>query len=247
MTRLFVAPFVLSVLVPGICGAQSRPCVPVAADANDGAIVSAKFHKVIYEDQDVRVLDVVNPPHTLEEMHTHVRPSVFIVLEDHPYVIHYEDKNLRPPVGHTPYVLFFAATPMHAIENPGDATIHAVRVELKHPGCGPAPVPLGPQDALAADSAYTKLALENDDVRVLEITVPPHARQEMHTDAWSAIAYVDQPAQVRYFVGDHPPTAARTSAIGVVRIRPEGLHSVENLSDTPLHLYRIELKHALPK
>jgi hypothetical protein len=245
MTGLFVAPLLLYALAPCLTCAQSQTCTPIAPDANDGAVVSTKFHKVMYEDQDVRVLDVINPPHTLEEMHTHVRPSIFIVLEDHPYVIHYEDKNVQPPVGHTPYVLLFKPTPMHAIENPGDDRIHAVRVELKHPGCGPAPAPLTAQDALAADAAHTKLALETDDVRVLEITLPPHSCEAMHTDVWPAIAYVDQSAQVRYFVADHPPTAQRPWAIGLVRIHSEGLHAAENLSDTPLHFFRIELKRPL--
>jgi hypothetical protein len=247
MTRLLVASLLLSAFAPILSRAQTQTCTPIAPDANDGAIVSTKFHKVIYEDQDVRVLDVVNPPHTLEEMHTHVRPSVFIVLEDHPYVIHYlEGKPVQPPVGHTPYVLYLKPTPMHAIENPGDYTIHAIRVELKHPGCGPAPTLLTPQDALTADAVHTKLAFETEDVRILEITLPPHSREEMHTDAWPAIGYVDQPAHVRYFTTDHPPTAQRASATGVIRIRPEGLHAAESLSDTQLHLFRIELKRALP-
>jgi len=93
-------------------------------------------------------------------MHTHLRPAVFIVLEDHPYVIHYAEENVQPPIGH-----FFKPTLMHAIENFGDNTIHAVRVELKHAGCGPASAPLTPQDALAADAEHAKLALETEDVR----------------------------------------------------------------------------------
>lgn len=120
-----------------------------------------------------------------------------------------------------------------------------MRVERKHPGCGPTPVPLTPQDALTADAAHTRLTLETEDVRILEITLSPHSREEMHTNAWPAIAYVDQPAQARYFTPDHPPTAQHVSATGVVRIQPEGLHAAENLSDTPLHMFRIELKHAL--
>src|ERR1700691_1343213 len=81
MSRLLVASLLLSAFAPILSRAHAETCTPIAPDANDGAIVSTKFHKVIYEDQDVRVLDVVNPPHTMEEMHTHVRPSVFIVLE----------------------------------------------------------------------------------------------------------------------------------------------------------------------
>jgi hypothetical protein len=247
MTRLRVATFLLSAFAPILSPTLAQTCTPIAPDANDGAIVSTKFHKVIYEDQDVRILDVINPPHTMEEMHTHLRPAVFIVLEDHPYVIHYlEGKPVQPPVGHTPYVLSFKPTPMHAIENPGDYTIHAIRVELKHPGCGSAPAPLTSQDALTADAAHTRLALETDDLRVLEVTLAPHSREEMHTDAWPAIVYVDQPAQVRYFLANHPPSAQQPSATGPVRLRPEGLHAAENLSDTPLHLFRIELKRPLP-
>jgi hypothetical protein len=68
----------------------------------------------------------------------------------------------------------------------------------------------------------------------------------MHTDEWPAITYVDQPAQVRYLIADQPPTAQHASATGLVRIGPEGLHATENLSDTPFHLFRIELKRPLP-
>jgi hypothetical protein len=246
MIRVLPTRLLLLALAPILFQVHAQTCTPIAPDAHDGTIVSSKFHRVIYEDQDVRVLDVVNPPHSMEEMHTHVRPSIFIVLEDHPYVIHYpEGKPFQTTVGHTPYVLYLKPTPMHAIENSGDSTIHAVRVELKHPGCGPTPAPLTPRDALTADAAHTKLVLETDDVRILEITLPPHSREEMHTDELPAIAYVDQPAQVRYLTPDHPPTAQHASTTGVVRFRPEGLHAVENLSDTPLHLFRIELKHAL--
>jgi hypothetical protein len=189
MIRYLRAGLLLSSFAPAICQAHAQTCPAIALDAHDGAIISTRFHKVIYEDEDVRVLDVINPPHTLEEMHTHIRPAIFIVLEDHPYVIHYpDDKSITPPVGHTPYVLYFKPTPLHAIENPGDYTIHAVRVELKHPGCGPTPVPLTLQDALTADAAHTRLALETEDVRVLDITLPPHSREETHTDAWPAIA-----------------------------------------------------------
>ena len=226
MVRFLLPSLLLSAFALCLSHAHAERCVPIAPDAHDGAIVSTNFHKVIYEDQDVRALDVVNPPHTMEEMHTHVRPAIFIVLEDHPYTIHYiDDKPIQPPVGHTPYAVYFKPTPMHAIENSGDYTIHAVRLELKHPACGPKPVRLTPRDALTADPVHTRLALETDDVRVLEITLPPHSREEMHTDAWPALAYVDQPAQVSYFIPGDPPTAPHVSPSGVVRLHPEGPHA----------------------
>jgi len=245
MQRLFAA----SLLLSAVAAAHAQSCVPIAPGAKDGAIVAPEFHKVIYEDQDVRVIDVLNPPHTEEEMHTHVRPSVFIILEEHPHYFYGfapDGKRTDAQLGHPPYAIPLAPNPLHRMINPTDYEDHAVRVELKHPGCGPAPVPLGPRDAVKADPAHTRLVFETDDVRVLEIALPAHSREALHTDAWAAVSYVDQPAQVRDITPGSAPTSPRQLDIGVFRTAPQGLHAMENLSDTPLHLFRVELKHALP-
>lgn len=240
---------IVMLLLGAACVGRAQTCVPLAPDATDGVIAAPEYHKVIYEDADVRVIDVVNPPHTVEEMHTHIRPSVLIILEEHPHYIYGftpDGKRMDAPLGHPPYALNLKPNPLHRIDNPSNGTDHAVRVELKHPGCGPAPAPLSPKDALVADPAHTRLDFETDDIRVLEITLPGHTREAFHADTWPAIAYIDQPARVRDFIGDGMPTAARDSGKGVVRMTAEGLHAIENVSDTPLHLFRIELKHALP-
>ena len=246
MFRVLAATLFLSALAT----AQARTCTPIPPDpVTDGPIAAPKYHTVIYEDHDVRVIDVVNPPHTVEEMHTHVRPAVLIILEEHPHYMYGflpDGKRMDAPLGHPPYAINLKPNPLHRIDNYSNGSDHAVRVEIKHPGCGPAPIALGPQDALTADAAHTKLDFETDDIRVLEITLPPHSRQAMHIDAWPAVAYIDQPAQVRDFATSQPPTSPRSSGKGVVRMAPEGPHALENLSDTPLHLFRIELKRALP-
>lgn len=248
MPRLLAA----TLLFFAFSNAYAQTCTPIAPDAQDGPIAAPEYHKVIYEDRDVRVIDVLNPPHTVEEMHTHVRPAVLLILEEHPHYMYGFLPNgarMDAPLGHPPYAVNLKPNPLHRIDNYSDGTDHAVRVEIKHPGCGPAPVPLGPADALIADAAHTKLDFETDDVRVLEITLPPHTREAMHTDAWPALAYIDQPAQIRDNVAGQPSASAaapRSSGQGVVRMPAESFHATENLSDTPLHLFRIELKHALP-
>ena len=237
----------LLVIAATVVSAQS--CVPIAPDANDGAIVAPEFHKVIYEDEDVRVIDVLNPPHTEEEMHTHVRPSVFIILEEHPHYFYGfapDGKRTDAQLGHPPYAISLPPNPLHRMINPADQEDHAVRIELKHPGCGPAPRPLGAQNALDADAAHTKLVFETDDVRVLDVTLPAHVREADHTDAWAAVSYIDQPALVRDVIAGGTPGSARQLGVGVVRSDPEGLHAIENLSGSPLHMFRVELKHAFP-
>ena len=51
MSRLLAATLLLS----AVSIAHALNCVPIAPDATDGAAVGPKYHKVIYEDQDVRV------------------------------------------------------------------------------------------------------------------------------------------------------------------------------------------------
>jgi hypothetical protein len=58
--------------VPGVCKV-------IATDANDGVLVAPENHKVLYEDADVRVLDVTVLPHTREVMHTHTRPAIMYI------------------------------------------------------------------------------------------------------------------------------------------------------------------------
>ena len=44
-----------TLLLPAVSIAHAQNCVPIAPDATDSAVVGPKYHKVIYEDQDVRV------------------------------------------------------------------------------------------------------------------------------------------------------------------------------------------------
>ena len=51
MSRLVAATLLLS----PVAIAHAQNCVPIAPDATDGAVVGPNYHKVIYEDQGVRV------------------------------------------------------------------------------------------------------------------------------------------------------------------------------------------------
>src|SRR5579863_5580212 len=122
----------VSLFLSAVAVSPAQSCVPIAPDAQDGAIAAPEFHKVIYEDADVRVVDVVNPPHTEEEMHTHVRPSVFIILEEHPHYFYGfapDGKRTDAQMGHPPYAIPLSPDPLHRMINPTDYEDHAVRVE----------------------------------------------------------------------------------------------------------------------
>ena len=54
----------------------SQDCRIIVPDASDGVLISPQNHKVLYETEDVRVMEVTVAPHTKETTHTHVRPAV---------------------------------------------------------------------------------------------------------------------------------------------------------------------------
>jgi hypothetical protein len=252
----------LAFLVVGVVRGQvaapaggTSVCKVIEPDAMDGPIASPENHTVLYEDRDVRVLDVHSAPHTQEKMHTHARPAVmyidsqgagrYFTPEDMVGRSHPTDPNFKFRI--------FALKPegLHATENTGEVPFHAIRVEFKHPGCSldGAPVKaLGPDDAVTAAPDFHTVIFENEDVRVLDVHSSPHAKEPMHTHAWPSFFYVVQDQPSKFFTPTQTDPKAMTFPAGmkIVAVGPTGLHWVENVGDGPTHYIRFELKHATP-
>jgi hypothetical protein len=247
-----------ALLVVGV--GQAQVAAPVAAanckvielDAMDGLTASPKNHTVLYEDADVRVIDVHSAPHTQETMHTHARPAVmyidsqgagrYFTPEDMNARSHPTDPNFKPRI--------VAGGPegLHATENTGEVPFHAIRVEFKHPGCsldGSPVKALGPDDAVVAAPSEHRVLFENDDVRVLDVVLPPHTKEPPHTHAWPGFFYIEQAEPMRYFTPavSEPHVIDFPAKLKIVPVAPEGLHWVENEGDAPMHFVRFELKH----
>jgi hypothetical protein len=129
-------PFVLLLFTAVL--AQSQTCKPISLDSTDGVVASPANHKILIETDDIRVLEITSAPHTAEKLHTHAYPAVMITdgfstgsltMEGQPPVMHV------PPPGNTPRVVFLQPQSFHHAENLGDTPFHAIRIELKHPGC----------------------------------------------------------------------------------------------------------------
>ncbi len=108
-------------------------------DSLDAVVAAPASHNIMLENEQVRVLEVIVRPGEKEPMHHHKWPSIMIV--DKPSLIRYfgSDGKLRfePPPGPPPpeniplEPRWFEAEPLHAVENIGDQTFHAIRIELK--------------------------------------------------------------------------------------------------------------------
>jgi hypothetical protein len=235
--------------------AQSQTCKSISLDPTDGVVASPANHKVLFETDDIRVLEVASAPHTAEKIHTHSLPAVMITdgfstgsltMTGQAPIMHV------PPADNKPRVVFLQPQSLHHAENLGDTPFHAIRIELKHPGCslsGQPAIALDATDAVAAAPLSHKVLLENADVRVLDVTVAPHTSEPMHTHVWPSVMYVYQAASIRYSTPTHTgePSLPTPNWKPMPRLmRPEGLHSVENVGDTPFHAIRVELKLANP-
>jgi mannose-6-phosphate isomerase-like protein (cupin superfamily) len=97
-------------------------------------------------------------------------------------------------------------------------------------------------DATTAAPGNHKILFENDEVRVLEVTVAPGTREPLHVHRYPALMYVDSSPHMIEHLQD-----GTSHDLGV---RPSGArwmpiaqgHAMENVGDVPLHAIRVELK-----
>ncbi len=219
---------------------SSRPaCRPVATSASDGVLVAPDNYRVLFESEDIRVLAVSVAPHTHGAAHIETRSGV-----------DYIDAAAMPNT--VPQVTHFDPEGSHSLFNNGDTPFHAIRLELKHPGCflrsnGRLIEPDATDAAVAASLSHTVL-YEDRDIRVLDVTLAPHMREPFHTHPWPGVAYVLAQPATRYFTPDErdppvdrpPPNATPF----IVAMAAEGLHAVQNESDFAGHRIRFELKYS---
>lgn len=101
-------------------------------------------------------------------------------------------------------------------------------------------------DALAAAPQNHKLLFENDEVRVLEVTVPPGVREPLHAHRYPSLLYYISAAHMKEYSPGVPAVDRGHKNDGVVIFLPVGPpHQMQNLeSSKPLKAIRVELKKA---
>lgn len=113
-----------------------------AADL-DAVAAAPEHHRVVFENERVRVLEVRVAPGQTEPVHVHRWPSVMHIeqaqaLTDILYrqeadgsLVEVEQRAL--PSGPPPLALWFPPEGPHAIRNDGDDEFRALRIEMKDP------------------------------------------------------------------------------------------------------------------
>jgi hypothetical protein len=103
----------------------------------DAVQAAPQNHRVIFENDKVRVLDVTVAPHTKEPIHAHCWGSVLYVTEAGKYVDYgpdgkalFDSRSLTTPPK-LPMVIYKDPEAPHAVENLDDKPLHLIRVEMK--------------------------------------------------------------------------------------------------------------------
>lgn len=95
------------------------------------------------------------------------------------------------------------------------------------------------QDAAVVNPHTVKVLIDNAQVRVLEATLPPGAKENPHSHP-AAVIHVIDGGQVRNHVGDQ--VSESTLVSGRTLYREPTVHWAENVGETTIHLILIELK-----
>lgn len=119
-----------------------------------------------------------------------------------------------------------AASGSYTAENVSDHPVRVLEVDLKGPPSGSAAV--SKLDPAMVDAKHYKVALENDQVRVLRVHYEAHEKGEMHEHILNRVVV---------YLNDQPGAKADD-----VRMAGASTHAEENTSDRPADRIAVELK-----
>ena len=96
------------------------------------------------------------------------------------------------------------------------------------------------QDPAVVNSKTIRVKFENDRVRVLEATLPPGVKEQVHSHP-AYVIYVLEGGRYRNYASDGKVTEGELKT-GDVLYRDPLTHAAENIGDKPLHFILVELK-----
>jgi hypothetical protein len=103
----------------------------------DGVVAAPEHHRVLFENDRVRVIETTVPAREITRVHTHLPPSLQYVVSGSDFVrrdpsgeVLLDTRKTDPPFV-WPRVLWSDGTPAHTLENVGDQDLVVVSVELR--------------------------------------------------------------------------------------------------------------------
>ena len=206
--------------------------------AQDVVQVAPDQVKVIFENDQVRVLRFTEPGHSKLPMHSHSNSYVAVGFnaDDSKYTFpDGKTSEERTKAGEASY----SKSVTHASENLTDKTSEAVMVELKA-HAGAAPSAKTELDPVKVDPKHYKVLIDNDEVRVLRAKYGPHEKSVMHEHPNSVAVFMTD-GHVKFNLADGTSQDSDAKAHDAIWT-PAGKHLPVNLTDKPMEVVIVELK-----
>ncbi len=103
----------------------------------DALIAAPRHHKLLFENNKVRVLDTCIPPGEMTAVHTHKWPATLYIKSWSDFIRYDQDGSLildSRTISQKPALdsaLWSEALPPHSLKNIGDSLLHVISVEIK--------------------------------------------------------------------------------------------------------------------
>lgn len=223
----------------------------------DAVTAAPRNHKVVLENDRVRVLRVTVFANDKENLHTHAWPSVGIRPTDcSGDVIGYGgDGQILFDTRKTGALSFPVASwnpgpeAPHYMRSIGgkDCTFYRVEIKRLTTAAQAHQWPASLDGPTAAPENH-RVVLENAYVRVLELMGKGHEKERVHTHPWPSVSIMMYSGEFRMY-GEHGEVAFDSCSLKEPNVYPlihwddpTGPHAVEDLSGKPWHGFRVELK-----
>ena len=233
MTRLII--FTLFLLIVSCSGSKEKLLLPEE--------VSPDVYKVLLDNEDVKVLEVTFEPGQSDNMHDHY-PVTFYLLQGGKAQVTLPDGTVNEGEFPTGFTGHNTEKVRHQVKNIGENTIKILLVERKksHPTSESKEKLILPEEV--SPDVY-QVILENDDVKVLNVTFAPGQGDNIHEHG------------VITYYGIKGGKLQNTLADGSVKEMevPDGFvghgnnivkHQMENVGDDTVKVIIVEHKKLMP-
>jgi quercetin dioxygenase-like cupin family protein len=205
------------------------------------AALHAQTPQTLIENDSVRVLKVVENPHSKTALHDHKLNRVMVYLTE-------GSQEFTPQKGSKSTATYKAgearwspATGSHIVETTSNSPLAIIEVELKKPG-DPSKKPSATQDPLKIDPKDYTLEFENSQVRVSRVKIAPHGKIPQHEHTMHRVVVCLADVNVRLTLPDGKTAMSQVKA-GEASWGAPGIHSEESLNATPSEAVIIEVKN----
>ena len=199
--------------------------------------VAPDTHKVLIDNDSIRILDVNLPPGSKESAHSQVWPAILILDSPRPDA---------PPQVRNFESRWQEAHARDTVTATGKAAVHYLEIDLKKGDCVAVKnPPLPSTDGVVIHDPTIKVPFENDYVRVLEIEVKPGESEPPHTHTWPSVVYYYRLPPSRRGTADGKPPVDRpelTQQQVTFENFAQPIHTLTNRGNYLYQAHRVEIK-----